>query len=188
MALTKKRLIEILSFSQKLSEDEYGVIFESLKQRMNAAGIPVLPKKMSDKFGWDGTSIRILQHRNYRKVCDLAHEFGHWLVCPPDRRHVPEFGLGAGFSTSSEGHSRAEKLKVVTGDENVAEEIATCFVAAFILFEIGADVREESEMVLLLSDDNELYNTWADTRHYLKIARDRGAFSGDHNIVWPNIA
>ena len=36
-------------------------------------------------------------------ISDLTHELAHWLRASPERRHVPEFGLGVGPETAGKG-------------------------------------------------------------------------------------
>lgn len=57
-------------------------------------GIPVIDEKPSAAFSWDGQAIRT---RSEASV--LIHEVAHWQIAPPDRRSLPDFGLGAGPET-----------------------------------------------------------------------------------------
>lgn len=183
----QQKLLNILLTARSLTSDEYATMFESLKRRINEVGIPVEQMNhRTDHFGWDGSTIRISPENTYRKVCDLAHEFSHWLVCPDDRRHIPEFGLGAGFSTM-DGY-RAEQLKVVSEDEAIFEEVATCYVAAALLYEIGADVLGESETVSLVDGDNGFAGQPSEVEGHVKLAIERGALDETLQVIWPKKA
>ena len=57
-------------------------------------GIPAIDEEPVSAFSWDGTAIRT---RSEASV--LIHEVAHWQIAPPDRRHLPDFGLGAGPET-----------------------------------------------------------------------------------------
>ncbi|PWR23990.1 hypothetical protein [Zavarzinia compransoris] len=54
-------------------------------------GMAVLDEEPQAAFSWDG---RILRTRSEASV--IVHEVTHFLVAPPERRHVIDFGLGAG--------------------------------------------------------------------------------------------
>lgn len=53
--------------------------------------IPVLDEEPQRALSWDGA---VLRTRSESYV--LMHEIAHWLLCPPARRGLPDFGLGAG--------------------------------------------------------------------------------------------
>lgn len=57
----------------------------------HAFGIATLDEEPERAFGWDGHVIR---SRSEPSV--LLHEIAHWQLCPPPRRSLPDFGLGAG--------------------------------------------------------------------------------------------
>ena len=185
---TQQQVLEKISTARKVSNDQYEVIFEKLKDRIEALGIPVREMDYDrTKFGWDGQVLSIPATNDYRRrVADLAHEFSHWLVCTPSRRKTPEFGLGAGFSTRDINGAR--KLRKVSTDSALKEEIATCFVAAFLLYEIGADVSGESYDVGIINDDGELSGKWAGDKARIKQAIRRGAINENLEIIWPEVA
>ncbi|MGB0631235.1 MAG: hypothetical protein ACPGRZ_11115 [Alphaproteobacteria bacterium] len=58
------------------------------------AGMPALDEAPADAFSWDGAAVRT---RSEASV--LIHEVAHWLIAPPARRALPDFGLGAGPET-----------------------------------------------------------------------------------------
>lgn len=53
--------------------------------------IACMDEEPARAFSWDG---RVIRSRSEPSV--LLHEIAHWLTCPPERRHLPDFGLGAG--------------------------------------------------------------------------------------------
>ena len=57
-------------------------------------GIPAIDAEPVAAFSWDGTAIRTQSEASV-----LIHEVAHWQIAPPDRRHLPDFGLGAGPET-----------------------------------------------------------------------------------------
>ena len=59
-----------------------------------AQGIATLDEEPAAAFSWDGGVIR---SRSEPSV--LLHEIAHWWICPPARRRLPDFGLGAGPET-----------------------------------------------------------------------------------------
>lgn len=57
-------------------------------------GIPAIDAEPVSAFSWDGAAIRTRS-----EVSVLIHEVAHWQIAPPDRRRLPDFGLGAGPET-----------------------------------------------------------------------------------------
>lgn len=53
--------------------------------------IPTLDEEPAKAFSWDGQVIRARS-----EPCVLLHEIAHWQICPPARRGLYDFGLGAG--------------------------------------------------------------------------------------------
>src|SRR4029078_5311377 len=50
----------------------------------------------------------------------ILHEIAHFLLAPPERRHLPDFGLGPGPDTTE--RETAERACVVSPSERDAEE------------------------------------------------------------------
>lgn len=63
----------------------------ALAQRL---GIAVLDEEPARAFSWDGMRLRT---RSEATV--ILHEIAHWQLCAPERRGLPDFGLGAGPET-----------------------------------------------------------------------------------------
>ena len=54
-------------------------------------GIATLDEAPSLAFSWDGHCVRTASETSV-----VFHEIAHWQICPPWRRSIPDFGLGAG--------------------------------------------------------------------------------------------
>lgn len=61
-------------------------------------GISTIDEAPSEAFSWDGLAVR-----TKTETAVLLHEIAHWQVATPQRRVLPDFGLGAGPET---GHIR----------------------------------------------------------------------------------
>ncbi|BBK34858.1 hypothetical protein EDC65_2655 [Stella humosa] len=57
-------------------------------------GIPTLAEAPADAFSWDGSVLR-----TDSEAWVILHEVAHWLLAPPWRRGLRDFGLGAGPET-----------------------------------------------------------------------------------------
>lgn len=79
-------------------------------------GIPTLDQAPAVAFSWDGTAIRARS-----EACVLIHEIAHWLVAPPHRRKVIDFGLGAGPETGRV--EEAERARCVPDHVKEREEL-----------------------------------------------------------------
>ncbi|MFT5485598.1 MAG: hypothetical protein ACI9JL_001706 [Paracoccaceae bacterium] len=79
-------------------------------------GIPMVDQEPAAAFSWDGHAIRT---RSEASV--LIHEVAHWLIAPPDRRALADFGLGAGPET---GHAaQADAARCATDAVKEHEEL-----------------------------------------------------------------
>lgn len=173
----------LITTERQPTENRHRTMLRDLKARITALGIEVKNFSNKTQFGWDGRTISLEGNSPARKLHDLAHEFSHWLMSTPERRALPEFGLGAGFSTI--GFEEAQKACMVTNREADREEVATCYVASLILNEIGANANEESEFTnitrnkMLECSDNEATSL-------LEMAIERGAITRDLKVNWPS--
>lgn len=84
------------------------------------------------RFQWDGSVMTI--PRRFLAV-DILHELCHWLVASPERRSIPEFGLGPGFNCGDE--TAAIGARVLAPDRASQEEIVTCLIAAKLAYLLG---------------------------------------------------
>jgi hypothetical protein len=86
-------------------------------------GIETLDEEPQHAFSWDGYRIRT---RSEPSV--VIHEIAHWQLCPPERRHLRDFGLGAGPETGR----RAEADAVAAAAEHFRRSIARLHAAGFV--------------------------------------------------------
>lgn len=70
------------------------------------AGLPIADQAPAAGFSWDGKAVSIQTEPSV-----LIHEVAHYLLCPPERRALPDFGLGAG--PESGRSARADSARVV---------------------------------------------------------------------------
>lgn len=91
-----------------------------------AAGLPAIDKAPAAAFSWDGRAVRT---RSEASV--LIHEVAHWLIAPPERRSLPDFGLGAGPETDRIAEADAARCV----DDAVKEEEELLASMLGILFE-----------------------------------------------------
>lgn len=80
-----------------------------------ACGIATLDEEPARAFSWDGSVVR---SRSEPSV--LLHEIAHWWLCPPDRRLLPDFGLGAGPETGRK--AEADRARVADQPTQEREE------------------------------------------------------------------
>ena len=57
-------------------------------------GIATADESPAHSFSWDGQAVR-----TKTETAVLLHEIAHWQIAPPERRPIPDFGLGAGPET-----------------------------------------------------------------------------------------
>src|SRR5437762_13291682 len=73
-------------------------------------GVPVHPPGTRPGFNWDGAALD-----GATEAYVILHEVAHFVLAPPERRRLPDFGVGAGPDTID--RAAAEAAAVV----NVAE-------------------------------------------------------------------
>ena len=96
----------------------------------HAFGIATLDQEPAVAFSWDGQSIRT---RSEASV--IVHEVAHWLLCAPERRPLPDFGLGAGPETGLKEIANAAFQ--VSEAEREAEEVLTSLLGILWEAELG---------------------------------------------------
>lgn len=70
---------------------------------VQAQGVMVQDLDPATGVSWDGTAMW--------GACEptlILHEYGHWLVCPPERRARVDFGLGPGPETGDKDRAAAD--------------------------------------------------------------------------------
>lgn len=90
-------------------------------------GIGTIDEEPMEAFSYDGQSIRT---RSEAYV--LIHEVAHWLVAPPERRGMIDFGLGAG--PESGRVEEANRAIAVDKDTQIEEEALSSLLG--ILWEV----------------------------------------------------
>lgn len=99
-------------------------------------GIATLDEEPARAFSWDGAVIR---SRSEPSV--LLHEIAHWQICPPARRALADFGLGAGPETGR--RLEADRVRIADQatqerEEAMASLLGILWEAAFGLPAIAA--------------------------------------------------
>lgn len=141
-------LLKIMSTDFEVEPEAAKRAYDKLVSAANDLGALVICSNDAEEypFGWNGEVIRI--DSPSLPAYDLAHELGHLLVCAPQRRHLPEFGLGGGFSTIG-GDAR----QVVTDEVGDREEDYACMLAGLLLEWAGLPNLHESELVQFVMID-----------------------------------
>jgi len=80
-------------------------------------GMAVHDAAPEDALTWDGRAAWVRMEPSV-----LIHEVGHLQVCAPERRAVPDFGLGAGPETGARARAVADAAMTVTGVAREMEE------------------------------------------------------------------
>lgn len=96
----------------------------------HAFGIDTVDEEPSRSFMWDGHAIR-----TRIEATVIVHEVAHWLLCAPERRHLPDFGLGAGPETSRRDEANAAFC--LTEEERETEEVLTSLLGILWEAELG---------------------------------------------------
>ncbi|MBB6249762.1 elongation factor P hydroxylase [Nitrospirillum iridis] len=99
----------------------------ALAHRFGIATIDELPMQA---YSWDGHAIRT-QSESYV----LIHEIGHWLVAPPERRGLVDFGLGAGPETGRIAEANAAIC--VDLETQIEEEALSSLIGILWEVELG---------------------------------------------------
>src|SRR5215470_19312591 len=59
-----------------------------------ALGMPIYPEGTPCRFNWDGTALN-----GASEAYVILHEIAHFVLAPPERRRLVDFGLGPGPDT-----------------------------------------------------------------------------------------
>ena len=106
---------------------------------IQAYNIPVQLDRNPKEFGnWDGEYLNI-----YGMTVDgILHEIAHWLVCPIERKHIPDYALGAGPDTPFSLIKEKQQTLIwinVTGKEGNEEESLACVMEFILAVACGYD-------------------------------------------------
>lgn len=93
-------------------------------------GMGWLPGPPSLDFTWNGTHLR-----SGTEAYVLIHDVAHYQLAAPERRHVPDFGLGAGPETGA--CEDADRLATVFGIDRDHEEALSSLLGVLWEAELG---------------------------------------------------
>ncbi|WP_245183042.1 MULTISPECIES: hypothetical protein [unclassified Haematospirillum] len=93
-------------------------------------GMSVSSQPPEDGFTWDG---QVLSGSMEPSV--IIHDVAHWQVCAPERRHIPDFGLGAGPETGLK--KQADQWMSVHGIQREMEEAMASLLGILWEVELG---------------------------------------------------
>ena len=96
----------------------------------HAFGIGTLDEEPQKAFSWDG---RVIRWRTEASV--TVHEVAHWQLCAPERRGLPDFGLGAGPESGLK--EVADAALAVGAEEREHEEVLTSLLGILWEAELG---------------------------------------------------
>jgi hypothetical protein len=91
-------------------------------------GVPVHPEGTRSRFNWDGSALD-----PGTEAYVILHEVAHFVLAPPERRPLIDFGLGPGPDTTD--RAAAENAATVPLLERDADEAAASLLG--ILWEAG---------------------------------------------------
>src|SRR5271154_5105039 len=92
-------------------------------------GIAIHPAGTRSAFNWDGTALD-----GATEAYVILHEVAHFVLAPPERRQLPDFGLGPGPDTRDRaGAARAAALPIIEreADEAAASLLGILWEAQF---------------------------------------------------------
>lgn len=93
-------------------------------------GVPVHPPGTRPGFNWDGAALD-----GDTEAYVILHEIAHFVLAPPDRRGLVDFGLGPGPDTSD--RAAAARAAVVPIHEREADEAAASLLGILWEAELG---------------------------------------------------
>jgi len=93
-------------------------------------GMQLLPGSPTLDYAWTGAALR-----SDTEAYVLLHEIAHFQLAPPERRHLIDFGLGAGPETGD--RDGAERAATVFDLEREAEEAMASLLGVLWEIELG---------------------------------------------------
>jgi hypothetical protein len=82
----------------------------------SALGIPIHPEGAVCRYNWDAVALNAAT-----EAYVILHEIAHFVLAPPERRHLVDFGLGPGPDTVDRAAAeRAEVLSHLAREEDEA--------------------------------------------------------------------
>ncbi len=93
-------------------------------------GLPVHPDGTICEFNWDGQALD-----PGTEAYVILHEIAHFLLAPPERRTLPDFGLGPGPDTRD--RDAARRAQTLTLAESEADEAAASLIGILWEAQLG---------------------------------------------------
>lgn len=93
-------------------------------------GVPVHPDGTASDFNWDGAALD-----PGTEAYVILHEVAHFLLAPPARRTLPDFGLGPGPDTRN--RDAAQLAQTLTLAESETDEAAASLIGILWEAELG---------------------------------------------------
>jgi hypothetical protein len=95
-----------------------------------ARGLAVHPERTECAYNWDGAALD-----GGVEAYVILHEVAHFLLAPPERRALPDFGLGPGPDTRD--RDGAERVATVAALDREADEAAASLLGILWEAELG---------------------------------------------------
>jgi hypothetical protein len=95
-----------------------------------ARGLAVHPEGTECAYNWDGAALD-----GATEAYVILHEVAHFLLAPPERRALPDFGLGPGPDTRD--RDEAERVATVAALDREADEAAASLLGILWEAELG---------------------------------------------------
>lgn len=126
-----------------------------------ALGIPLIESSPADGFSWDGKAVA-----RGTETAVLLHEFAHWQIAPPERRALPDFGLGAGPETGRK--DEADAACCVDNAVKEREESLASLLGIFWEVDLGGPA------IIAFCEQNwlELYDRPSASGHFISVFED----------------
>jgi len=93
-------------------------------------GMPIQPEGTPCRFNWDGAALN-----GATEAYVILHEVAHFVLAPPERRGLVEFGLGPGPDTLD--RDAAKRAAVLPPLEREADEAAASLLGILWEAELG---------------------------------------------------
>jgi hypothetical protein len=124
------------------SERAEGALAETHRQAALAlarrCGMAIHPAGVRAAFNWDGTALD-----GATEAYVILHEVAHFVLAPPERRRLVDFGLGPGPDTAERG--AAERAAMLPIAERDADEAAASLLGILWVAALGQNWLEGLE-------------------------------------------
>lgn len=124
---------------------------KTIKELRTILGIKCLPHLVM----WDGHSITARVAHEPERV---LHEIAHFQVCPPERRHTPNFGLGGVLTQASQRDHPSLLSKEVHVFEEMCASVLTFYWLKY--FNVPCPYLTLTSRVLFYYDNEQFFITF----------------------------